>query len=98
MVLSLVMMAFFAGQAMLHIWGEKGVVRILEIRSEIDNINHQNAFLADKNRALEQEILDIKGNLETLEHVAREDLGMIRQGETFFYFTEEATDHPSETP
>ena len=100
MVLSLIMimMAFFSVQAIFYIVGDKGIVRILELHAEVDSVNLENVLLAEKNKALEQEIQDIKSNAETLEHVAREELGMIHKGETFFYFTEEATDHHSETP
>ncbi len=98
MVLCLIMMAFFSSQAIFYILGEKGIVRILELRAEVDGKNLENVLLTEKNNALEHEIQDIKSNAETLEHVAREELGMIRKGETFFYFTEEAAAHHSETP
>ena len=44
--------------------------------------------LADRNKKLEIEIVDLKTGVEAIEERARSELGMIEQGETFFLIVE----------
>lgn len=46
------------------------------------------------NRALQAEVEDLKGGLAAIEELARSELGMIREGETFF----QVLDMPPPTP
>lgn len=47
-----------------------------------------NARLQARNTALEREVLDLQSGNKGLEQRAREQLGLIRQGETFYQFVE----------
>ncbi len=49
----------------------------------------QNAELEERNKALEAEVQSLKEGIEAIEERARVELGMIRDGETFFRILEE---------
>jgi cell division protein FtsB len=55
-----------------------------------------NERLEARNRALQAEVEDLKKGLAAIEELAREDLGMIKEGETFFRILEPATPPVSE--
>ena len=48
-------------------------------------------MLRERNEQLEQEVLELQQGLETVEERARRDLGMIREGETYYQVVEEET-------
>jgi len=50
----------------------------------VENQKTENAQLTDRNDNLEAEVRDLKDGLETVEEIARNDLGMIIEGETFY--------------
>jgi cell division protein FtsB len=47
-----------------------------------------NSQLQERNAALEREVLDLQTGNKGLEQRAREQLGLIRQGETFYRFAD----------
>jgi len=53
-----------------------------------------NAQLQERNAALEREVLDLQSGNKGLEQRAREQLGLIREGETFYQFTDTPADQP----
>ena len=61
----------------------------VEVREQT-RINKQ---LKTRNAQLETEVLELKSGNQGLEQRAREQLGLIREGETFYQFT---TDSPRE--
>jgi cell division protein FtsB len=63
--------------------------------SELQQLEHQlaaqlseNEVLRLRNEMLENEVLDLKTGLEAIEERARSDLGMTREGETFYMVIE----------
>ena len=56
--------------------------------------SEENQQLRERNQALEAEVQDLKQGLGAIEERAREELGMIKEGETFYQIIEEpvATD------
>ncbi len=62
-------------------------------RLELESSRQQelNAVLRERNEQLEQEVLELQQGLETVEERARRDLGMIREGETYYQVVEEET-------
>ncbi len=58
---------------------------------EISRQQELNAVLRERNEQLEQEVLELQQGLETVEERARRDLGMIREGETYYQVVEEET-------
>ncbi|GIX22487.1 MAG: cell division protein FtsB [Gammaproteobacteria bacterium] len=65
-------------------FGKGGYADVRRLRAEIELQRAENARLAARNRALQAEIDDLKQGLDAVEGQAREDLGMLREGETFF--------------
>lgn len=71
----------------LKLWhGEGSILNAWSLQKEVAL---QQAFaekLKERNSTLEAEVQDLKHRLAALEEHARTDLGMIRQGETFYQY------------
>lgn len=84
----------------LQLWfGEGSRMHVYQLRKEIAVQQETLATLRARNEILEAQVRSLKENLDTVEGLARSDLGMIRRGETFFLVTEpedEATKEPQE--
>ena len=50
-----------------------------------------NQLLRERNDALARQVLELQEGEEMLEAVAREELGLVRQGEEFILFVDEDT-------
>ncbi len=67
-----------------RLWfGDGGLIRVWQLSQSLEQQKEQNAQLLERNRALEAEVIDLKEGLEAIEERARNDLGMIQEGETF---------------
>lgn len=68
-----------------HLWGGEGgreAVDALERR--VDELEHENSGLRQRNDALAAEVQDLKSGESAVEERARSELGMIRPGEVFY--------------
>jgi cell division protein FtsB len=65
-------------------FGQGSVMDFLQLRHTVAEQRAENAHLEERNQALQAEVLDLKEGLQAIEERARTELGMIRQGETFF--------------
>ena len=70
-------------------FGNGGLLRVWQISSLVRAQQVENARLLERNQALEAEVMDLKEGIAAIEERARSDLGMIKQGETFFQVIEE---------
>ena len=70
-------------------WGTGGVLELFQLRSQLDVLQRENHQLAIRNRILNLEVSELKGGLEFIEERARTDLGLIKEGETFYFFINE---------
>lgn len=61
------------------------------LQKELAEQHAINERLEARNHALEAEVEDLKKGLGAVEELAREDLGMIKEGETFFQIVEPAS-------
>lgn len=57
-----------------------------ELKQRLAQLEHENARLEEKNNELLDEIVSLKTSNELIEERAREDLGLIKQGETLYLF------------
>lgn len=68
-----------------QLWfGDSGVAAIVKLRQTIAtqaDINHQ---LSQRNEVLIADIKDLRHGNQAIEERAREELGMIKKGETFY--------------
>jgi cell division protein FtsB len=60
------------------------------LERQIEQQKRVNEELQARNAALEREVLDLQTGNKGLEQRAREELGLIRDGETFYQFVEGA--------
>lgn len=70
------------------LFGEGSVMHIWQLGKQIEAQRQELARLEARNEILEAQVRSLKENLDTVEGLARSDLGMIRQGETFFLVTD----------
>ena len=61
-----------------------GVLARHELRERLADQAHRNAELEERNRRLAVEIAALKSGLAGVETRARSELGMIKEGETFY--------------
>lgn len=69
--------------------GDGSLATVWHLKQEIKQQKAENRQLRERNRALEAEVQDLKQGLEALEERARNELGMIKKGETFIQVIEE---------
>jgi cell division protein FtsB len=60
-----------------------------KLRAEIEALSSENLRLAERNRLLDAEVLNLKKGLDVVEEKARYELGMIKKGETFYQVIEQ---------
>lgn len=68
-----------------RLWfGEANLREVWALQDKIQNQQTENDLLVERNHRLQAEVQDLKKGLAALEERARNDLGMVREGETFF--------------
>lgn len=63
---------------------DTGIFANVEMSKQIDVRREENAVLEARNQVLAEEIINFKSGTESIEAKARKELGMIKEGETFF--------------
>ncbi|GAB4171976.1 MAG: cell division protein FtsB [Wenzhouxiangellaceae bacterium] len=58
--------------------------RVSELRERVEAQQQENRRLAERNAALAAEVEDLREGLAAIEERARSELGLIRDGESFF--------------
>ncbi len=72
-----------------RLWfGDDGLPDVWELHQEVELQRQENIELRERNAALEAEVRDLQQGLEAIEEPAREDLGMVKEGETFYQIIE----------
>jgi cell division protein FtsB len=69
-------------------FGGGGLLELWQQHQEVEAQREENARLRERNEALNAEVLDLKQGLEAVEEHAREDLGMVKEGEVFYQVVE----------
>jgi cell division protein FtsB len=64
-------------------FGDGGLSEVVQLSKELDSQKEKLRVLEERNRILEAQVLDLQNGLDAYEEKARNDLGMIKQGETF---------------
>jgi cell division protein FtsB len=64
-------------------FGDGSLSEVVQLSSELDIQKEKLGLLEERNRILEAQVLDLQNGLDAFEEKARNDLGMIKQGETF---------------
>lgn len=72
-----------------RLWvGEGSLADVWRLRQAVALQEQENESLDQRNRVLAAEVIDLKKGTEAIEERARQDLGMIREGEIFFQVVE----------
>ena len=69
-------------------YGDANILEVQQTKRRIEDLRQEARRLQIRNQALEAEVRDLKQGIEAIEERARQDLGMIREGETFFQIIE----------
>lgn len=68
-----------------QLWFAEGGYRdVRQLKLELQKQHEENAKLRMRNQKLEAEVEDLKRGLDVIEELARKELGMIKEGETFY--------------
>lgn len=74
-----------------RLWmGEGSIAHVVSLNREIDKQAEENARLRERNRLLAAEVDALKQGDDAIEERARNDMGMIKDGETFFMIVDDA--------
>ncbi len=72
-----------------QLWfGQGSLPDLWRLRDTVEAQQQENATLEERNESLAAEVKDLKSGLEAIEERARSELGMIRNGETFYQVTD----------
>ena len=66
--------------------GHGGLLRVHELERQVAQERASNTLQKQRNQALEAEVRDLGSGSDAIEERARADLGMVRQGETWFRY------------
>jgi cell division protein FtsB len=69
--------------------GDGSLAEVWDLYRQVEQQKIENQRLQERNQALEAEVQDLKQGLESIEERAREELGMIKDSETFYQIIEE---------
>jgi cell division protein FtsB len=73
-----------------RLWtGAGSVADIVRLKGAIAEQDEENAGLQARNQVLMDDVSDLRNGLDSIEERARNELGMIRQGETFYLIVED---------
>ena len=79
-----------------RLWlGEGGIRERQVLEAQVRVGEEGNQLLRERNDALARQVLDLQEGDEMLEAVAREELGLVRQGEEFILFVDDDTKEKS---
>ncbi len=73
-----------------RLWvGDGSIAQIKEYQARLDVLKEKTKEKKERNDALYAEVLDLRKGQEAIEERARDELGMIKENETFFQVIEE---------
>lgn len=89
-VIAILALAFVGLQ--IRLWFGDGSLReVAHLKDKVHELKVHNRELAERNRLLAADVQDLKQGTDAIEEMARRDLGMIRDGETFFLIVPDAS-------
>ena len=72
-----------------RLWlGDGNLPDVIQLGNEVEAQREENTRLRERNDVLDAEVRDLQQGLDAIEEHAREDLGMIKDGETFYQIVE----------
>ena len=81
----LLVLAGLLGLLQYRLWfGKNSIPDYLSKEQEVEKQSQQNANLVQRNALLKEDISDLTIGMEAIEERARNELGLIKRGETFY--------------
>jgi len=78
-----------------RLWtGDGSLAEISRLNDAIDEQEAENAALESRNQELLTEVEEIKNGTDAIEEMARQDLGLIKEGETFYMIVDPEEKQP----
>ncbi len=72
-----------------RLWlGEGGIIERASLEQRVADETELNSTLRERNEALTSQVLELQQGEVMLEAVAREDLGLVQEGEEFYLFVD----------
>ena len=72
-----------------RLWfGDGNLLDVIQLGDEVEAQREENIRLRERNDTLDAEVRDLQQGLDAIEEHAREDLGMVKDGETFYQIVE----------
>ena len=87
--LLIILVVLFIGLQTRLGFGEGSLAHKSELDQQLQVQRQKNQQLLLRNQRIAEEVKSLKNNLGSIEEKAREDLGMIKQGETFYLVIDE---------
>lgn len=79
-----------------QLWlGDGGISERRSLESQVASDSKENQSLRQRNEALADRVIELQEGDEMLEAVAREDLGLVREGEEFILFVDDKSGEQS---
>ena len=75
-------------------FGDGSLSEVVQLSRELDIQKEKLRSLEERNKILEAQVLDLQNGLDAFEEKARNDLGMIKEGETFIQLIPSTTVKP----
>ena len=73
-----------------RLWfAEGGLAEANRLQAQLEEVESENAELTARNEALTREVIALQDGTEAVEKNARENLGLIKEGEVYYQFVEE---------
>lgn len=82
-ILIAILIVLLAGLQYKLWFGDGSLSEVVQLSRELEIQKARLHDLEERNRMLEAQVLDLQNGLDAFEEKARNDLGMIKQGETF---------------
>lgn len=74
------------------IFGQRGVMEVYTLKRKIKATSEEIVHYENVNGGLQERIKNLKEDSFTVEQIAREELGLVKPGETVYEFVDEAPD------
>ena len=80
-----------------RLWvGPGSLAEVSNLKQEVAELREELAGLGERNRALQAEVDDLRSGQSAIEERARSELGMIKEGETFYQVIQPEDKKPDE--
>ena len=85
---NLILLGLFVATQYALWFGDKNAFDLYRLKQSYNLQEVENEILTNRNQKLVAEVIDLKEGGETVETIARSQLGLIKQGESFYQIIE----------